>query len=227
MITDSSCIRVVALGTIETMPMWMLPRVDSTWRTYAFWFFWISVVFFTVYPLCNWVTAKRDVTLSLYFSQELSIPFVPEFVWVYLSLYLLFLAPPFFLEPKHMSALGRQLISATFFCGAVFLLMPAELGFERVIPEDPFYSALFARIFELDLPHNLVPSLHVAFSALILITLLNYVQTPMAKSIFGAWLVLICFSTVLVHQHHVIDVIAGLLVAIAFYHLIGKGRRHD
>jgi len=202
-------------------------RVNSTWRTYAFWFFWISVVFFTVYPLCNWVTANRDVTLSLYVSQELSIPFVPEFVWVYLSLYPLFLVPPFFLEPEHMNNLGRQLIGATVFCGTVFLLLPAQLGFERVIPEDPFYSGFFARIFELDLPHNLVPSLHVAFSALILITLRNYAQIALVKRVFDAWLVLICFSTVLVHQHHLIDVITGLLVAIAFYHLIKKKGKRD
>jgi len=204
----------------------MSHRVKSAWRTYAFWFFWVSVVFFTVYPLCNWVTANRAATFSLYISQELGIPFVPQFIWVYLSLYLLFLLPPFFLKAEHMSELGRQLIGATIFCGIVFLLMPAELGFDRVVPEDPFYSAIFARIFELDLPHNLVPSLHVAFSALILITLLNYVLSPVAKVIFGVWLVLICSSTVLVHQHHLIDVISGLLVAITFYHFIGKSKRH-
>ena len=151
----------------------MSPRVNSTWRTYAFWFFWISIVFFTVYPLCNWLTAKRDVTFNLYITQEFSIPFVPEFIWIYLSLYLLFFIPPFVLEPMHMNALGRQLVGATFVCGLAFLLLPAELGFDRTIPEDPFYGALFAGMFELDLPHNLVPSLHVAFSALILITLLR------------------------------------------------------
>lgn len=206
--------------------MKILTRVDDTWRTYAFWFFWISIVFFTVYPLCNWLTANRDVALQLYFRQELGIPLVPEFIWIYLSLYLLFLTPPFFLEPRHMNMLGRQLIAATFFCGMVFLLLPAQLGFERTVPSDPLYSAIFAKIFELDLPHNLVPSLHVAFSALILMTLYRYVQTPIAKSIFAIWLVLICSSTVLVHQHHVIDVITGLFVAIAFYRLIGRGEGH-
>jgi len=204
----------------------MTRHVTSAWRTYAFWFFWVSVVFFSVYPFCNWVTANRAATLSLYVSQELGIPFVPEFVWIYLSLYLLFLLPPFFLKAEQMNALGWQLIGATFFCGAVFLLMPAELGFDRVVPEDPFYSALFARIFEVDLPHNLVPSLHVAFSALILISVTRCVLSPVAKVIFGVWLVLICSSTVLVHQHHLIDVITGLLVAITFYHFIGKSKRH-
>lgn len=216
----------MAIGTIEFMYSEIVTRVDGTWRTYAFWFVLISVVFFTVYPLCNWLTANREVTLQLYFRQELAIPLVPEFVWIYLSLYLLFLIPPFFLKPGHMNVLGRQLIAATLFCGTVFLLMPAELGFERTVPADPFYDAIFAKMFAVDLPHNLVPSLHVAFSALILMTLFVYVQTPIFKGIFAIWLVLISISTVLVHQHHLIDVISGLLVAIAFYRLIGRGERH-
>lgn len=208
------------------MPSRILTRGADTWRTYGFWFVVISVVFFTVYPFCNWVTAQRELTHQLYFRQELAIPLVPEFIWVYLSLYLLFLIPPFFLKPEHMNVLGRQLIGATFFCGAVFLLMPAELGFERVVPADPFYSGIFEKMFAVDLPHNLVPSLHVAFSALILMTLLQYVQTPIFKSIFAIWLVLICSATVLVHQHHLIDVISGLGVAIAFYRLAGRGEGH-
>lgn len=209
------------------MPELILPRVNQRWRTYAFWFVWISVVFFTVYPLCNWLTSIRETTYELYIAQELAIPLIPEFIWIYLSMYALFLLPPFFLEAKQMNALGRRLVGATVFCGAVFLLLPARLGFDRTIPDDPFYGPLFARMFEVDLPHNLVPSLHVAFSALIVLTLLSYVKSLTAKSIFAAWLVLLCMSTVLVHQHHLIDVVTGLFVALAFYQYIGEGKSHD
>ena len=200
--------------------------MDNKWKTYAFWFFWISVVFFTVYPLCNWLTAQRDVTCELYVAQERAIPLIPEFIWIYLSLYMLFLVPPFFLAPQQMNILGRQLISMTFFSGAIFLLLPARLGFERTIPDDPFYAGLFAGMFDVDLPHNLVPSLHVAFSALILITLLNTVRTSLGKAVFTAWLVLLSISTVLVHQHHLIDVVTGFLVAVAFYRYIGRGEKN-
>jgi membrane-associated phospholipid phosphatase len=202
------------------------PRVHNEWKTYAFWFFLISIVFFTVYPLCNWLTAQRDSTFELYITRELAFPLIPQFIWIYLSLYLLFLIPPFFLGVQQMNALGRQLIGTTFFCGAVFLLLPARLGFERTIPDDPFYGPLFAGMFDVDLPHNLVPSLHVAFSALILITLLNAVKSTVAKTVFGAWLVLLSVSTVLVHQHHLIDVVTGFIVAVAFYRFIGRGEKN-
>ena len=204
----------------------MLQRLNSTWRTYAYWFFWISIVFFTVYPLCNWLTAKRGTTFSLYIESELSIPFIPEFVWAYLSLYLLFIIPPFFLNPARMDVLGKQLVAATIFCGVIFLLLPARLGFERTVPDDPFYRSIFANMFAVDLPHNVVPSLHVTFSSLILLSLYRAQQADLAKITLGAWLVLICASTVLVHQHHLLDVVTGLLVTATFIRFIGKGERH-
>lgn len=183
-------------------------------------------MFFTVYPLCNWLTAKRGTTFSLYIESELSIPFIPEFVWAYLSLYLLFIIPPFFLNPARMDVLGKQLVAATIFCGVIFLLLPARLGFERTVPDDPFYRSIFANMFAVDLPHNMVPSLHVTFSSLILLSLYRAQQADLAKITLGAWLVLICASTVLVHQHHLLDVVTGLLVTATFIRFIGKGERH-
>ncbi len=214
------------LGKIERMQNSRVPTLSRVWRTYFYWLLWISIAFFAVYPTCNWVTMQRSDALSLYVSPELNIPFIPEFVWAYLSLYLLFLIPPFFLGHQRMNVLGRQLIAVTLFCGLVFLLLPTRLGFERAIPADPFYSALFANLFAIDLPHNMVPSLHVAFSTLILFTLLNDSRSALAKVLFGAWLVLICASTIFVHQHHLLDVATGLLVAAFCYRVARKGEHH-
>jgi membrane-associated phospholipid phosphatase len=200
--------------------------LNSKWGTYFYWVFWISIAFFTVYPLCNWLTSKRDSTFDLFFSAELTIPFVPEFIWAYLSLYLLFIIPPFFLSRSRLEILGKQLLAATIFSGIIFLLFPATLGFERSIPLDSFYSALFDNLFAVDLPHNMVPSLHVAFSALILLTLAKHVEHISAKTVFRIWLVLICVSTILVHQHHMLDVATGLFVAVLFNRTIGKGEHH-
>lgn len=203
-----------------------MAKISEVWKTYFYWFFWISIAFFTIYPLCNWLTMQRGSVFSLYVSSELAIPFVPEFVWAYLSLYILFVIPPLFLTSSRMNILGRQLVAVTVFCGLIFLLLPAELGFERTIPDDPFYNALFTNLFAVDLPHNMVPSLHVTFSALILFAFLEGRRPRWAKIVFGAWLVLICASTVLVHQHHLLDVATGLLVAAVFHHFSRKGESH-
>jgi len=198
----------------------------NIWTTYAYWFFWVSVAFFAVYPSANWLTAQREGALSLFVRPELHIPFVPEFVWIYLSLYVLFFIPPFVLDQTGLRRLGQQLVAATVFCGVIFLLLPAKLGFPRTIPEDPFYGSLFGSMFTVDLPHNMVPSLHVVFSTLILLSVFDRNYSPLAKAVVLFWLILICASTVLVHQHHLLDVVTGLLVAMTFRHLIGKGDSH-
>lgn len=208
------------------MPITTLPQRGETWRTYSYWFLWVSVAFFSVYPFCNWVTAWRGQTFELFIEPELAIPFVPVFVWVYLTLYVLFFLPPFFMAPPRLTALGQQLVSATVACGVIFLMLPAQLGFSRSIPDDRFYGSLFANIFSLDLPHNLVPSMHVTFSALILFSLIDACASRAAKAALAAWLALICLSTLLVHQHHLLDVVSGLMVARLFYNVIGKGERY-
>jgi membrane-associated phospholipid phosphatase len=203
-----------------------LPQEGGKWRTYLHWFFWVSVAFFSVYPSCNWITSQRGWTLQLYSAYELNIPFVPAFIWVYLTLYALFFLPPFFLKPGRLNALGRQLVAATIACGIIFMLLPADLGFARTVPEDTFYGSIFTNLFSVDLPHNLVPSLHVTFSGLILFSLMDAFPSALVRAALGSWLALICLSTLLVHQHHLLDVAAGLLVARLFYNVIGKGERY-
>lgn len=191
-----------------------MERHAAAWRTYGYWALWVGVAFFGVYPACNWITARRASSFSLYHPAELAIPFVPALVWVYLSMYALFLAPPFFMRPAALKALGRQLVWATWACGAVYLLLPARLGFPRVTPPDAAQAKAFAALFSLDLPHNLAPSMHVVYSALISLAAAD--GAPGFKAFFWAWLAALCASTVLVHQHHLLDVAFGLALAAYF-----------
>ena len=199
---------------------------SAVWKTYGIWAFWVGITFISVYPTCNWLTANRTTTLSLFIHSELAIPFIPGFIWIYLSLYILFLMPPFFLNTTQLKRLGKQLIYATVFSGIIFLLMPAQLGFERISPNNPFYASLYSNLFSIDLPHNLVPSLHVIFSAIIIFSLLDIESSIYKKTIWWGWLTLICLSTLLVHQHHLADMITGLLVALVFRKYTFKGEQH-
>jgi len=173
---------------------------------------WVGVAFFSVYPTCNWLTSLRGEYLSLYFPAEIQLPFVPEFILVYLSMYVLFAMPPFFLRVAELTALGKQLVAGTLVSGLVFLLLPTRLGFARQIPESDFFDSLYSTMFSVDLPHNMVPSLHVVFSGLILLALASSTAGERYKTIWFCWLIVICGSTLLVHQHHLIDVAAGLVL---------------
>ena len=173
----------------------------------------LTVLFLPVYALCNWITAQRDTRYRLWFDWELGIPFVPQMIWVYLSLFACFFLPMFALRAPALNALCRRLAFAVVVSAAGFLLLPAQTGFERpvVAAESP---AAFALVYFLDLPHNLVPSLHVSWSALFLVAL-REASAPWLRRVLEVWFISLCASVLLVYQHHVIDVIGGLLVASA------------
>lgn len=198
----------------------------DNWKIFGYWAFWVGVAFFSVYPTCNWLTSQRSVTYPLYLESELSIPFVPEFFWLYSSMYVLFMLPPFFLNRVQLIQLGKRLILATVVSGVIFLLIPTELGFKRIMPVDSTYSTHFENLFIIDLPHNMVPSLHVVFSTILVLSILKNLHTFRSKSLLWGWLILICLSTLLVHQHHLLDVITGLLIAVLTIKYYAKGEKH-
>lgn len=190
----------------------VLPRL----RTYFLWSFWAGVAFFAVYPTMNWLTSLRRAPLHLYLTSELAIPLVPWFIWPYLSMYALFILPLFFIPADRMPLLGKQLIAGCLISAAMFLLLPAELGFAREVPSS--YGAVYARMFTIDRPYNLVPSLHVIWSAAIALACIDFARMP-ARIALGAWLCVIVASTVFVHQHHLLDVIAALAIVFGLRRL--------
>ena len=181
-------------------------------RGFLFWATLVGLVFFTVYPACNWLSAQRDTVHRFYFAWELGIPLVPEFLWAYLSMYVLFVLPPFFLDPVRQKRLALQLISGTLAAGLIFLMFPSTLGFTRAIPGSSFYDGPFRFMFSVDQPYNMWPSLHVVYSALILLALID--RAPPVKWQAGAWfwLALISVSTILVHQHHLLDIFSAYIL---------------
>ncbi len=198
--------------------------LSAIWKTYAYWALWVGVAFFTIYPLCNWISSKRSDIHLLYLEQELSVPFVPEFFWIYMSMYLLFFLPPLFLNVSELVLLGKRIIAGTIISGIVFLLFPSQLGFERIIP-DGFYGPLYSQIFTLDLPHNMVPSLHIVYSGFILLSVYISSGEKYIRLFAILWLLLISVSTLLVHQHHILDIVLALFIIGVVNRKIIKGGR--
>ncbi len=171
----------------------------------------VAIVFFAVYPASNSLSSHRSGLWHLYVDSERSIPFVPQAVWLYLSMYLLFALPPLFVPAHAAARVGKQLVTGCIVSGLLFLLFPAALGFDRVIPVQAPYRQIFQAMHDIDAPHNLVPSLHVVFSCVIALACADYARTPF-EWMLRVWLVAIVVSTVLVHQHHLFDVVAALLL---------------
>lgn len=198
---------------------------SAVWKMYGYWAFWVGIVFFSIYPVCNWITSKRSDVYHVYFNMELAIPFIPDFFWIYISLYLLFFLPPFFLGVSQLELLGKRLVLATLISGAVFLIFPTQLGFERSVP-DGFYVGVFTNLFAIDLPHNMAPSLHVVYSAFILLAVYNASSNRAVRSIALLWLLLVSVSTLLVHQHHLIDIVSAWAITFLVGSIFIKGEKN-
>jgi hypothetical protein len=199
------------------------PNAEASWRwpdaaslrIYLSYALLVGLLFVIGYGGANWLAAQRDTHFRLYWDAELAIPLIPAAIWVYLSINLLFALPVFRLDPSELRLLGRRMIAATVIATVFFIAMPTVPGFERLnlASEGP---PAFHWLYALDYPFNCVPSLHVSYSTLIVLALARRAGTMLRVGL-GSWLALIMASTLLTHQHHLIDIAAALLLVGAIH----------
>jgi membrane-associated phospholipid phosphatase len=178
---------------------------------------WFALVFYG----CDLLTARRGLRVAVHFDAELSIPLVPEMTAVYMSIYLLFLAAPFVLRTRaEFRAAVATLAAAIGVAGAGFLLVPAQLAFPPAASEAlGGWAGVYRLADRLNLTYNLVPSLHVALTTACAAIFARH-AAPLARAALWFWAAAVAASTVLTHQHHVLDAVAGWLLAIACVRLV-------
>lgn len=188
-------------------------RTPETWRCLRSLGAAHLLFFCAVFQAASWLAEQRSVRYRLYFPGELDIPFWPSWIWVYASMLVVVVIPPFFLGVAQVKRLGMQCQAALLAACACFLLFPAELGFVRAIPSEMPYDLIYACLFAADRGNNLVPSLHVAVSTLCLPAYAGVTTSFPGRLALWSWLGAIVASTLLVHQHHLVDVVCGLALA--------------
>jgi hypothetical protein len=106
----------------------------------------------------------------------------------------------------------RRMAAAIVIAGAAFLLLPARLGHA---PPDAGAWRTWAEAAALVAgQHNLVPSLHVALS-LITLRAVWPLAAPAWRAGLGVWWGLGTLSVLVTHQHHLLDVLAGVGLVMA------------
>ena len=182
---------------------------------YAGWLSLANALWFAlIYGGSDWLTAHRHLRLRVHLPAELRIPFVPAMTVVYMSLYGMFLLAPFVLRKRsEFRAAVLTIALVTAFGGLGFLAFPAQLAFAPPREDQlGIWSDLYHFADALNLDYNLVPSLHVAFAVVCASFLSQRAPRPVRAGLW-LWALLISASTVLTHQHHVVDVAAGWVVA--------------
>ncbi len=172
----------------------------------------ISLWFMLVYGGCDWITSQHTHRLDLATSWEKSIPFYPAASLIYLSIYLLFLFIPFMLPSiQEVNRLGLAIAVMIGISSIGFLLLPAHpIPHPNVVGtwSDLFHVADF-----MNLSHNYLPSLHVGL-AVATVSAINRNASFITAACFWTWALLVAFSTLILHQHYVVDVVTGWFLAI-------------
>ncbi len=191
------------LGRISRQNLWMLLAL-------------VAVDLFAYYGtrLLHGGAVYHDMALPL----DRKIPFVPAMILPYVTAFVQWLACLWLLARESTPfcryyVLG--LVIAELICAACFLCWPTRM-FDRPTPTGrDVFSRLTALVFAADSPpENLFPSLHCVLSWVCLrMTLASALVSRPLRAANAVLTALIVASVVLVKQHVVIDIPAGIAVA--------------
>lgn len=186
---------------------------DAFWsrRSWLGWGAIVLVWFVVVYGGCNWLTDLRSQRVRLHWDFELRIPLVPAALVVYQSLSPLMVLSGVVLKNAHQwRALACTMMTAIGLAGIGFLVFPADLGYvpwHEDVPAE-WYSP-YALTESVVGSHNLFPSLHVALAWICAAAYAQSTPTWLVP-LWCGWVGGIAVATLLVHQHHLIDVAGGI-----------------
>lgn len=184
--------------------------------TYFSQFALLIILFSVVYGTTNSLAQNATHPYQLWIPEELNIPFVPEFIFIYFSINLLTFVPLFVLEVHQLKALSKTYGGAILGAGCVFFFVPAPIGWQRPDVVDG-YDFFYKLLYSLDQSANTFPSLHITFgyiSARVLVAV-----EPRLLPIW-TWFLLISLSVLLTHQHHLIDIFGGIVLGEICYRWI-------
>ena len=172
----------------------------------------LSALFLGVYGGCNWFTSLRSDVGTLYFQWERYIPFVPIMVIPYMSIDLFFVGAPFLCRSdRELATFAKRVTAAILVAGACFLLFPLRFAFERP-HTGGWIGALFDWFRGMDMPYNMLPSLHIALRTFLGTTYARH-TSGVVRIASNAWFSLIAISTLLTYQHHTMDLVGGFALA--------------
>jgi len=209
-----------ALRDFAAARRWRLPAGNDAHAALIFSlaFLTIFVVFFGgTSALSAFIPWRAEVALPF----ELDIPFRPEWSIVYLSMIPLLLLLPL-ARPRwqDLFPVFITLVAETVVASAIFIALPVQSSFPERHATGTWGDA-FLLADTLNLERNLFPSLHVAFAVTAALALAPTVGR-WSRLLLLAWVSAISASTLLIHEHHLVDVAAGALLAMLAWRHLGR-----
>ena len=181
------------------------------------WGWLVAVIFvnFSVYGGARLINGNRvHYILSLPLDDR--VPLCEPFIIVYLLAFAQW-AAGYLLAAGESRAVCRRVavgdIIAKMVCFAVFLIIPTTLH-RPEITGSGIFDRLTRMVYSMDAPDNLLPSIHCLESWVCLRSSFWLRRVPRwYRPVNAVFTVLVCASTVLLKQHLLIDIPAGILTA--------------
>ncbi len=165
------------------------------------------------YGGADWLSEHHSFRVRLHLGIDLSVPFVPAMTIFYLSLNVLLWCAPFVLRSRReLLALSVSLASATLVAAIFFVLLPGQQAYAP--PQDHElgdWAGIYHFACWLAMTHNYLPSLHVAFTTIAIAVYRDHAKR-WGRILLGVWGLAIISSTMLIHQHYLVDVVSGILL---------------
>ena len=180
-----------------------------------------------VYMPVNYFNSTREAHYHAYTDWELNIPFWPAMILFYFSAYIVPFLPLYFHRLNELKILAKTTILSSLIGGVFFLLFPTILGWDRSVEDVGIWKPFFDFLWKADYPHNLAPSLHVVMAHLLVIPTLPKITNRLYKGLCVFWFWAISLSILFVHQHHLLDLVTGLILAEVCYRFYYKPRLED
>jgi membrane-associated phospholipid phosphatase len=171
------------------------------------------VIFAVIFGGASWYVEHNIISFYNFgFEWEKRIPFIPAFALIYLSSLLLANSLMFFINSERLIRQAfKALTLQTVVSGICFIMFPAICLYDdRNVAG--WASAPFNFADTINLSFNQVPSLHVSLACTSAI-FLSIGRSFFIATLLHCWVALVALSTLLIHEHHLIDVIAGYCVA--------------
>lgn len=170
------------------------------------------------YFLLQYFPVRPVIELSPY-ALDLSIPFLPDSMWVYQSLYPLLLLAGMLTGVKNdLQLFVRAMLAASAGAFAFFLLLPTS------VPRPPDAAGLYGLWTMFEKSSNALPSLHAAFCVIVIGFLPLCFQTKLARGAALLWIAGILVSTLTTKQHIVLDLLAGSALGVTALVLMRTAR---
>ena len=155
------------------------------------------------------------------------VPLQPAWAVIYGALYMFLIVLPVFVvrEEKHIRRTFGAYLAVWLTAYACFLVYPTVAPRPPEVAGDGFAVWGLRFLYDADPPYNCFPSLHVAHSFVSALTSYRVHRGLGLATLVCASLVAI--STLFTKQHYIVDVLAGMLLAVAAYAIILRYPRQN